>query len=176
MLLVAEVFKSMSHHAMYLHPSKFDEQNADPTRPGETLWPVSDYLVGLLRADIAKRSYGRGWDLEPKKKDQKPYHGNLFTAMPDDIIDPVANKTIENAFKIYVYDVRDYSELETLTKGPSFCKDNQWGFEISLHDWFLASHWRTDNPEEADFFFVPHYTACSLNTDSYIFYKHDKHL
>jgi len=34
---------------------------------------------------------------------------------------------------------------------------------VALHDWFLACPCRTDNPDEADFFFVPHYTACLIN-------------
>ncbi len=50
--------------------------------------------------------------------------------MANDLIDVEANKTIAEAFKIYVYDVREYEELHTLTKGASFCKDNQWGFEV----------------------------------------------
>lgn len=35
--------------------------------------------------------------------------------------------------------------------------------EVALHDWFLACPCRTDNPDEADLFFVPHYTACLIN-------------
>ena len=45
----AYLFRSLDHFMSSLHPHKFDEQNRDVHRPGETLWPVSDYLVGLLR-------------------------------------------------------------------------------------------------------------------------------
>ncbi|CAE8644132.1 unnamed protein product, partial [Polarella glacialis] len=61
----------------------------------------------------------------------------------------------------------DYSELKELTRGGSYCLDNQWGFEVSLHEWFLACPCRTDDPEKADFFFVPHYTACHLNVETF---------
>jgi len=77
------------------------------------------------------------------------------------------NYTVENAFKIYVYDVSAYDELVPLTAGAGFCKDNQWGWEVLLHYWFLACPCRTDNPAEADFFFVPQYTACHLNLKTF---------
>ena len=38
--------------------------------------------------------------------------------------------------------------------------------EVTLHDWFLACPCRVDDPEQADFFFVPQYTGCLLNTES----------
>jgi len=75
--------------------------------------------------------------------------------------------TLGDAFKIYVYDVDDYEELGPLTSGAGFCKDNQWGFEVLLHLYFLACDCRTDDPREADFFFVPHYTACHLNVKTF---------
>eukprot|EP00392_Amoebophrya_sp_AT5.2_P015445 g15651.t1 len=140
------------------------------TATGGSVKPLQlndDYLVGLLRENIAKKSAGRGWDHGPKQKDQKPYHGNLFSAMASDVIDHDANKTLKDAFKIYVYGIADYPELGKLTSGASFCKDNQWGFEVQLHYWFLACDCRTDDPEEADFFFVPQYTACHLNLETF---------
>ena len=62
--------------------------------------------------------------------------------------------------------IEEYAELRALARGGSFCRDNQWGFEVMLHDWFLSCPCRTDDPAEADFFFVPHYTACHLNVES----------
>ena len=73
----AYLFRSLDHFMSSIHPSKFDEQNTDP-RTGKPLWPISDYLVSLLRAEIARESSGRSWDLGPFKKDQKPYHGNMY--------------------------------------------------------------------------------------------------
>ena len=62
-----------------------------------------------------------------------------------------------------VYDPDTSVALRALSRGGSFCKQNQWGMEIALHDWFLACPCRTDDPLEADFFFVPHYTSCLIN-------------
>ncbi|CAD7968257.1 unnamed protein product, partial [Amoebophrya sp. A25] len=67
------------------------------------------------------------------------------------------------AFKVYVYDVDDplyYPELPLLTRGGHFCRDVQWGHEVLLHQFFLSCACRTLIPEEADFFFVPQYSAC----------------
>ena len=37
-----------------------------------------------------------------------------------------------------------------------------FGVEAELHDWFLSCPCRTDDPEAADLFFVPHYFSCLL--------------
>ena len=67
-----------------------------------------------------------------------------------------------------VYDPDTSVALRALSRGGSFCKQNQWGMEIALHDWFLACPCRTDDPLEADFFFVPHYTSCLINHRSHL--------
>ncbi|CAD7949945.1 unnamed protein product [Amoebophrya sp. A120] len=157
---VAEKRKEQRESEDYIEPRVIPKDS-------KPLWPISDYLVGLLRENIAKRSSGRGWDHGPKQKDQKPYHGNMYGAMANDMIDRDANKTLANAFKIYVYPLDSHKEFKALASGASFCKDNQWGFEVQLHYWFLACDCRTDDPEEADFFFVPQYTACHLNLETF---------
>ena len=71
--------------------------------------------------------------------------------------------------------VQEYAELKLLARGASFCRqtprhipeqrficsenvrrgegesqgENQWGFEVSLHEWFLTCPCRTDDPFEA---------------------------
>ena len=53
------------------------------------------------------------------------YHGNAFSMMPDWLLIDEDEKggwdrtkiTLANAFKIYVYDVRDYDELVPLNAG-----------------------------------------------------------
>lgn len=67
------------------------------------------------------------------------------------------------SFRVYVYEPDEHPALQKLARGAAFCKHNQWGMEVALHDWFLSCPCRTDNPDEADFFFVPHYTACLIN-------------
>jgi len=161
-----------------IHPDKFDAANTGPD--GRLLWPVSDYKVGKLQRDMAKMSRGLRYDHDCGShmgcvNGSKPLHGNLFHVMGNDTLPlpPDASSSrdaaakVEEAFKIYVYDVADYAELANLTSGIAFCKENQWGFEVLLHLFFLACDCRTDDPEEANFFFVPHYTACHLNVKTF---------
>ena len=168
----AYLFRSLDHYTSSLHPTKFDEQNNVHT--GQPYWPVSDFEISNLRRAIVKASNTRTYDREFKEKDRKkglkPLDGNAFGIMPWTTLiteeggkaTPV-NYTVANAFKIYVYDVSAYDELVPLTAGAGFCKDNQWGWEVLLHYWFLACPCRTDNPMEADFFFVPQYTVRAIS-------------
>ena len=41
---------------------------------------------------------------------------------------------MRNVRKVYVYDIRDFPPLQQLAKGATFCKDNQWGFEVSFRN------------------------------------------
>lgn len=61
--------------------------------------------------------------------------------------------------RIFVYD-REAPEVRELSRGASFCGKGQWGMEVHIHEWFLASAHLTKDPEEADFFFVPAYSIC----------------
>ena len=45
--------------------------------------------------------------------------------------------------ELTVYDVDSPAlnpELYALAKGPHFCRDLQWGFEVLLHMWFLNTY------------------------------------
>ena len=54
-----------------------------------------------------------------------------------------------------------FSPLYSLSQGSSFCSRGQWGMEVTLHDFLLQSDvYRTLDPHEADFFFVPGYGIC----------------
>lgn len=61
--------------------------------------------------------------------------------------------------KIFVYD-REVPEIRQLSQGASFCGKGQWGMEVHIHEWLLASPHLTRDPAEADFFFVPGYSIC----------------
>eukprot|EP00392_Amoebophrya_sp_AT5.2_P002658 g2663.t1 len=67
-----------------------------------------------------------------------------------------------NSFKVFVYDPRDVVELQPLMRtGSSYCRQLDSGAEVDLHHWFLSCpNCRTSDPNEADFFFVPQYSAC----------------
>jgi len=56
---------------------------------------------------------------------------------------------------VYVYDVPD-----NLTSPSLRCAHGQWATEVLFHRFFLSADCRTDNPEEADFFYVPAYGTC----------------
>lgn len=60
---------------------------------------------------------------------------------------------------IFVYD-RETPEVRELSQGAAFCGKGQWGMEVHIHEWLLASAHTTKDPDEADFFFVPGYSIC----------------
>jgi len=62
-----------------------------------------------------------------------------------------------SSLRVFVYDTGNYS------RGGVFCSAGQWGVEVLLHRFFAAAACRTEDPEEADFFFVPDYRACHLH-------------
>ena len=62
--------------------------------------------------------------------------------------------------RIYVYEPEEYEELQQLTQGPNFCRQGQWGMEVSIHDWFRSAPFRVFDPRKANFFFVPGYAIC----------------
>ena len=62
--------------------------------------------------------------------------------------------------RIYIYEPDDYPELQKLTQGPNFCRQGQWGMEVSIHDWLRSAPFRTYDPRLANFFFVPGYAIC----------------
>ncbi|CAD7934318.1 unnamed protein product [Amoebophrya sp. A25] len=67
-----------------------------------------------------------------------------------------------NRLRIYVYDEEEVPLLKKLTIGAMFCGRGQWGMETQIHDFFRAASFRTLDPYEADFFYVPGYAICML--------------
>lgn len=61
--------------------------------------------------------------------------------------------------KIFVYG-KETPEIRELSQGGSFCGKGQWGMEVHIHEWLLASGHLTRDPEDADLFFVPAYSIC----------------
>ncbi|CAL1165889.1 unnamed protein product [Cladocopium goreaui] len=60
--------------------------------------------------------------------------------------------------KIYVY------ETDFATK-PVLCSQGMFASEVFVHQFLLHSSCRTENPAEADFFFVPIYAACVMTKE-----------
>eukprot|EP00434_Breviolum_minutum_P012333 symbB.v1.2.010868.t2/scaffold716.1/size187362/21 len=151
--------RTLSGYASSMHPGKLDQITLDGQR-----WPVTVKDLDSMRRSLARQSAHRttsSWT----NRGGDSYVGNAFGIMGTDQVEP--GISIKDSMRVYVYDVEDYPELAVLAQGAAFCRENQWGFEVSLHEWFLACPCRTDNPHEADFFFVPHYTACHLNVETF---------
>lgn len=155
----AYFFKSLDQYVSSLHPRKLDAAAGNGT-----WWPVTDRAIGQLRRRILRESANSTKGTSIKATSGRD-PGNAFQVLPDTLVE--GSVPLSSSARVFVYDIDDYEELQILAQGPSFCRDNQWGFEVMLHDWFLACPCRTDNPEEADFFFVPQYTACHLNVDTF---------
>lgn len=155
----AYFFKLLDQYIASIHPDQLDAAAGNGS-----WWPVTDELMGVLRREVlaASANSTKGTAIRPTAG-RAP--GNAFQALPEDEVE--LGITLASSFRVYVYDVKEYEDLLFLARGASFCRDNQWGFEVALHDWFLACPCRTDNPEEADFYFVPHYTACHLNVGTF---------
>mmetsp|Transcript_7712 Transcript_7712/g.21816 ORF Transcript_7712/g.21816 Transcript_7712/m.21816 type:complete len:630 (+) Transcript_7712:82-1971(+) len=170
----AHSFRLMDSQTGALHPDLFDKAAGY----GQ-IWPITAAEVDSLRRKILKNSVGGGFGGADRRRrfrnafglhdgdwrriwDWRPHGG-----APADVGPGGYGAAQEGAprpsFRIYVYDPDEHPALQRLARGAAFCKHNQWGMEVALHDWFLACPCRTDNPDEADFFFVPHYTACLIN-------------
>ncbi|CAJ1371649.1 unnamed protein product [Effrenium voratum] len=65
-------------------------------------------------------------------------------------------------FKVYVYDEEEVPQLKPLLRSQIYCSRGQWGTDVQVHDYFVTSNCQTDDPKEADFFFVPGYAICVL--------------
>lgn len=102
-------------------------------------WSFTDLEVGQLRKQVLRAQL----QLEQVERE----------GMPD--------------FKIYIYDDDEVPQLEPLLRSEIYCSRGQWGMDVTVHDFFVTSKYKTDNPEEADFFFVPGYAICVLEGNLY---------
>ncbi|CAE7186115.1 F8H [Symbiodinium pilosum] len=69
--------------------------------------------------------------------------------------------------EVYVYDEEQVPQLKPLLQSQIYCSRGQWGTDVQLHDFFVTSNIQTDDPAEADFFFVPGYAICVLEGNIY---------
>jgi len=74
---------------------------------------------------------------------------------------------------IYVYD-KEVPEVRELSQGASFCGKGQWGMEVHIHEWLVASSHLTRDPAKADFFFVPAYSICMFEGGFFSFAQLDE--
>ncbi|CAE8605501.1 unnamed protein product, partial [Polarella glacialis] len=104
-------------------------------------WTFDDLQIGRLRRQILQ-CY--------RQLEAKTANGSKFPPL-----------------KVYVYDEVDVPELEPLLRSQIYCSRGQWGTDVQVHDFFATSSIRTDDPAEADFFFVPGYAICVLEGNLY---------
>jgi len=169
----AHSFRLMDSQTGALHPDLFDKASGH----GQ-IWPITAAEVDSIRRKILRASVGGGSGGADRRRRFKGAFGlhdedwrKVWNWHPDGS-SPRSVKAgspgvaqegaPEPSFRVYVYEPEDHPGLQQLARGAAFCKHNQWGMEVALHDWFLACPCRTDNPNDADFFFVPHYTAWEL--------------
>jgi len=73
----------------------------------------------------------------------------------------------EPPIRVYVYEEDEVPELAPLLQSQLYCSRGQWGTDVQIHDFFVTSACRTDDPNMADFFFVPGYAICLLEGNIY---------
>lgn len=107
---------------------------------------VFQYLQGLLERlqphNAAAKQAGWGFDTT----DLKIYPSLLGLDAP--------HRCYGTSLRIFVY------HLPELNRGVLHCQHGQWGLEALIPHWLLQGSCRTENPDEADLFFVPWHTWC----------------
>jgi len=66
-----------------------------------------------------------------------------------------------SGFKIHIFTVDEGNQ-------PIRCSQGMFASEVFFHRWVMHSDCATDDPEEADYFFVPFYSACISTKDEKI--------
>jgi hypothetical protein len=82
-------------------------------------------------------------------------------AADDPFLDDLIPKRGIHDFKIFVYDLKPEYNVD-LVKDQPRCRTDQYGTEIRFHENLLHHSVLTNDPEEAEFFFVPIYGECYL--------------
>jgi len=82
-------------------------------------------------------------------------------AADDPFLDDLIPKRGKHDFKIFVYDLKPEFNADLARDQPR-CRTDQYGTEIRFHENLLHHSVLTNDPEEAEFFFVPIYGECYL--------------
>ncbi|KAF4667514.1 hypothetical protein FOZ61_008226 [Perkinsus olseni] len=108
---------------------------------------LDSYASSFHPAIMARGSWGvSDWNLTVLRRDLAARNAPS-DALPD-------------CGKVYVYTEDEAPSLRYLTQGAAFCGKGQWGSEVHIHYWLLSSPYRTFDPAQADYFFVPGYGIC----------------
>lgn len=71
-------------------------------------------------------------------------------------------KTHQGLLKVFVYDLPSKYNIDWLSNNR--CKNHLFASEVAIHQALLTCDVRTNDPYEADFFFVPVYVSCNFST------------
>ncbi|MED6108209.1 putative glucuronoxylan glucuronosyltransferase irx7 [Stylosanthes scabra] len=74
----------------------------------------------------------------------------------------VATKLKNMNMKVFIYDLPSKYNTDWLTNER--CSTHLFASEVAIHRALLTSEFRTFDPHQADFFFVPVYVSCSFST------------
>ncbi|KAL5981794.1 putative glucuronoxylan glucuronosyltransferase f8h [Asimina triloba] len=84
---------------------------------------------------------------------EKPTNANIAKSQ---------NDFAASDLKVFVYDLPpEYNRAWLLDER---CRSHLFAAEVAIHEALLGSEFRTEDPWEADFFFVPVYVSCNFST------------
>ncbi|CAD7968145.1 unnamed protein product [Amoebophrya sp. A25] len=66
---------------------------------------------------------------------------------------------LPNLFDVKIY-IWEFHKFHEWTQRPLLCSQGMFATEVTFHRWLMYSPYRTTDPDEADFFFVPIYPSC----------------
>lgn len=73
-----------------------------------------------------------------------------------------SKQLLETDLKVYVYDLPSKYNRDWLSNER--CNTHLFAAEVAIHEALMGSEFRTLDPWEADFFFVPVYVSCNFST------------
>eukprot|EP00928_Gymnodinium_smaydae_P030285 TRINITY_DN22563_c0_g1_i1.p1 TRINITY_DN22563_c0_g1~~TRINITY_DN22563_c0_g1_i1.p1 ORF type:complete len:525 (-),score=33.80 TRINITY_DN22563_c0_g1_i1:50-1624(-) len=62
--------------------------------------------------------------------------------------------------RFYIYNIEDWTPAGNAERGIIHCQHGQWGLEALVPHWLRQGSCETEDPSEADYFFVPWHTWC----------------
>eukprot|EP00971_Amphidinium_carterae_P031328 617083-Amphidinium_carterae.1 len=126
--LLGMQYSVFENYISVFHPGLIEKGN----------WTILDADAIWLRKKVFRKQ------LEQSKQEHLPRRKDNVQLVSDDV-----------DIRVYVYDEEDVPELRPLMQGQIYCSRGQWGMDVTIHDFFATCACRTDDPKEADFFFVP---------------------
>eukprot|EP00873_Tetraselmis_striata_P033273 jgi/Tetstr1/453537/TSEL_040505.t1 len=117
-------------------------------------------IANQLASKKVEQAQGDAVEAPPPTHATHTSHGGITLAGSAQLQLP-PSKTKATDFKIYVYDLPKEYHI-ALKKDQPRCITDQYGTEIYIHETILNSSYRTLDPEEAEFFYVPIYGECYL--------------